>query len=74
MQRRMTSLLESLINVAIGYSIAILTQIVVFPWFGIEASISDNLLIGAIFTVVSIGRSYLIRRLFNFLHIRGMLM
>jgi len=43
-------------------------QLAVFPIFGIRIQMRDNLLIGAIFTVVSIARSYAVRRLFNYLH------
>lgn len=69
-QSRRMSLVESLANVIMGYGIAIATQILVFPWFGLQASLSDNLAIGAIFTVVSIIRSYTLRRLFEALRIR----
>ena len=51
------SFAEALTNVAVGYGIAVATQIAVFPVFGLHASLSDNLLMGAIFTVVSIVRS-----------------
>ena len=64
------SLVESLANVAVGYGIALATQLVVFPLFGLRASLSDNLMIGAIFTVVSIIRSYTLRRMFEALRIR----
>jgi hypothetical protein len=56
---------EAVANVAVGYGVAVGTQIVVFPWFGLDPSLSDTLVIGAIFTVVSIVRSYALRRLFN---------
>ena len=68
MQTRTQSLIESAINVAIGYSVALAAQIVVFPMFGINIKMSDNLLIGAIFTAVSIARSYAVRRFFNHIH------
>jgi len=68
MQTRLQSLLESFINVAIGYGVALASQIIVFPWFGINIPIADNILIGVIFTVISIVRSYLVRRLFNKIH------
>ena len=68
MQTRLQSLLESFINVAIGYGVALASQIIVFPWFGINIRIADNILIGVIFTVISIVRSYLVRRLFNKIH------
>lgn len=65
MQSRLHSMIESVSNVAIGYLVAVLSQIAIFPLFGIDVSFSDNLLIGVWFTAISIGRSYLIRRLFN---------
>jgi hypothetical protein len=59
------SLVEPGTNVIVGYGIAVLTQIVAFPLFGLSATIGQNLAIGAIFTVVSLARSYLLRRLFE---------
>ena len=59
------SIFEALTSTAIGYAIAVLTQIVVFPLFDMQVSINDNLSIGAIFTIVSVIRSYVIRRIFN---------
>jgi hypothetical protein len=59
------SLVEAFTNVLVGYGVAVATQIITFPWFGIQASINDSLAIGAIFTVVSMVRSYALRRLFE---------
>lgn len=64
------SFAEALANVAVGYGIAVATQIAVFPVFGLHASLADNLLMGAIFTVVSIVRSYWLRRLFEEIRVR----
>ena len=64
-QPRIYSLIESVANVAIGFGVALATQIAVFPLFGIHAQITDQLGIAAIFTAVSIARSYMVRRLFN---------
>jgi len=64
-QSRRMSFLESLINVAVGYGVAVTAQIAVFPLFGLEVSLSDNLVIGAIFTGLSILRSYTLRRIFE---------
>lgn len=68
MQSRLGSFLESLANVAIGYGIAVGAQLLVFPLFGVVIPLSSNLAIGIIFTLVSLVRSYLLRRLFNYLH------
>ena len=64
-QSRAMSLVESLANVFVGYGVAVLTQLLVFPLFGLHTTLAENLTIGAIFTVVSIARSYVLRRLFE---------
>jgi len=65
MQTKKHSLLEALVNIAVGYGVAVCSQIVIFPFFNIHTSISTNLTIGLFFTVISLIRSYLLRRLFN---------
>lgn len=67
-QSRLGSIVESVVNVLVGYGIAVGAQMVIFPWFGVNLPVSDNLLIGLLFTVVSLVRSYALRRLFNRLH------
>ena len=64
------SLAEAFANVAVGYGIAVLTQLIVFPWFGLPARIGDALAIGLVFTAVSIARSFALRRVFEALRIR----
>lgn len=70
-QTRKHSLIESLLNILIGYGIAIMAQVIIFPLFGGHFTLQDNLKIGALFTVVSLVRSYCLRRLFNWIMIRG---
>ena len=65
MQLKRHSLLESVVNVVVGYGVALLSQIIIFPVFGLKVSLRDNVLIGVFFTIISIVRSYLLRRLFN---------
>lgn len=64
-QSKRQSLIESFVNILIGYTIAILSQLLIFPLFGLNPPLVDNLLIGACFTIVSLVRSYVIRRIFN---------
>ena len=65
MQTKTHSVIESLTNVAIGYFINLGVQIVVFPMFNMHVPLSSNVKIGAVFTGISITRSYVLRRWFN---------
>lgn len=64
-QSRLMSLAEAVANVIVGYTAAVVTQILIFPIFGLHATLAQNLKLGLVFTVVSIGRSYALRRLFE---------
>lgn len=68
-QTRRGSFIESVVNVLVGYGVAVAAQMAIFPLFGVHLPVSDNLLIGVLFTIVSLVRSYALRRLFNRLHI-----
>ena len=65
MQSRWMSFVEAVTNIVVGYGLAILTQIIVFPLFGLHASLSEKLLIGCFSVGVSLIRSFAIRRLFD---------
>ena len=64
-QSRLSSLIESLAKILIGYVVAILSQLLIFPLFSIHLPLSSNLSIGFWFTLVSLVRSYALRRWFN---------
>lgn len=66
-QSRKHSFYEIIATTAIGYVVALATQIIVFPWFNIEIKFSEQLAIGIIFTIVSIVRGFFVRRFFNHL-------
>ena len=68
MQTRLQSFIESLANIAIGYGVALGAQLLIFPLFGINIPMASNVAIGILFTLVSLVRSYFLRRLFNWLH------
>ena len=69
-QSRLMSLVESIANVAVGYGVAVVTQILIFPAFGLHTTLAQNLKMGAVFTVVSIVRSYVLRRVFEAIRVR----
>lgn len=64
-QTRLASFIEALTNTFIGYLVALLSQLLIFPLFSIHIPLSTNLAIGAWFTLISIVRSYILRRWFN---------
>ncbi len=65
MQSKFQSLIESLINILIGFLTALCSQLLIFPLFDINIPIQDDLLIGLYFTLISLVRSYVLRRYFN---------
>ncbi|EOX1532367.1 hypothetical protein ACPD0D_000140 [Vibrio cholerae] len=65
MQSKKQSLLESLCNVLVGYIVALISQLLIFPMFDVNLKLEENRMISAYFTLISIGRSYSLRRLFN---------
>lgn len=48
-----------------GYALAVVMQIVVFPWFDLHPSLGEYLALGGIFTAISLIRGYALRRLFE---------
>jgi hypothetical protein len=68
MQTKLQSLLESFCNIVVGYLVALIAQLIVFPLMDISVRLDQNLAIGAIFTAVSLVRSYALRRVFNWVH------
>lgn len=70
-QSRVMSLVEAVANVAVGYGVAVITQILIFPIFGLHTTLAQNLKMGAIFTIVSIARSFALRRVFEAIRMRS---
>ena len=66
-QSRAMSFVEAATNVIVGYVLAILTQLAVFPLFGLAAALSEHLAIGLVFVGVSLARGYVLRRIFEHL-------
>lgn len=64
-QTRIGSLIESLVNIAVGFCLAMITNSIVMPAFGYHVTARDNFWITVSFTVVSLVRQYLLRRFFN---------
>ena len=66
MQSRLSSFQEALIGTVIGFLISLLVQqYIINPMFSLNISFTMNIGIVAIFTVFSVLRSYVMRRVFN---------
>lgn len=65
MQTKKRSFIETCVNTAVGLVINICAQKIVFPMFDMHIATHENLMIAVIFTVISIARSYVMRRVFN---------
>jgi len=65
MQSRTMSFIEAVTNVVVGFGLAVLTQVLVFPVFGIAVTFDQHVSIAMIFTLVSLARVYVLRRLFE---------
>ena len=58
------SLIESVANTGAGFALSLLIQISLFYLMSIETTTTQNLLMSGVFTVASLVRGYLMRRLF----------
>lgn len=69
-QSRRMSLVEQFFNVGSGVLLSLLVGQIVYPLFGYPVSLMENMGLTAIFTVVSVMRGYVWRRIFNRLHFK----
>jgi hypothetical protein len=69
-QSRAMSLVESVANVIVGYGVAVVTQILIFPIFGLRTTLTQNLLMGLAFSLISVARSFALRRVFEAIRFR----
>ena len=65
MQTKLESLIEAGLNILIGITVSFIANLIVLPAFGYPVTIVDGLGISLVFTVISLVRSYVIRRFFN---------
>lgn len=64
-QSKKGSAAEAVFNVLVGYTINIIANFSIFPLFGWNITLEQNLLMGVFYTVISLVRSYCLRRAFN---------
>lgn len=65
-QTKMGSFVEAWVNVFIGFWINFTANLIILPMFGFDSlTVGTNFVIGLVYTVISVARSYIIRRWFN---------
>lgn len=64
-QTKFGSFVEAWANIFVGFTINWCANMIVLPWFGFKLSGGQAFKIGLIFTVISLVRSYVLRRYFN---------
>jgi hypothetical protein len=69
-QSRAMSLAEATTILVAGFVLALVTQILLFRFMGLEVTLIENIGITVLFSVLSIARSYVVRRVFNLIGAR----
>lgn len=69
-QSRRMSVVETAASTAIGFGISYIVSLTVLPLFGFPVTHGENFAIVCIFTIASLARGYVVRRLFNAWHRR----
>lgn len=63
-QTRLGSFFESLVNTGVGLTTSVVAQMMIFPLLNIHVTLSQNVQVAIAFTLVSVLRNYLVRRVF----------
>ena len=69
-QSRRMSMIEAASATATSYCVAIGCQLVIYPLFDIHVTLTQNFALAAVFTLISLVRGYMVRRVFNYIHLR----
>jgi hypothetical protein len=68
MQTKSMSMIEAITNTLVGFVMSILLQLMMTSALSIQMSLDQNLIMSLVFTVASVARGYLVRRMFLKLH------
>ena len=64
-QSKIGSLAEAGTNIIVGYVVTVAAQHLIFPFYGIELRTTQYLSMGLVFVLISLARTYVIRRVYN---------
>jgi len=72
MKSRAMPLVETAVNVVVGYGLAVLVQLLIFPVLGLRVSLGEGMIIGLVFTTVSMAQGSILSRLFERIMVGGL--
>lgn len=72
-QSRKGTLIEVTFSLVVGFILSMILGHFLFAYSGHDVSLEQNFWWTAAFTVLSFCRSYVLRRFFNWLHVKGAL-
>ena len=70
-QKKTHSLIEAATSTAIGLGIGLIGQLVIFYFENIQVTFGTNIRILLFMTILSMIRSFYVRRIFNWFHVRS---
>lgn len=70
-QSHRASAVEAATNIVLGFAVSVGITAVLLPYFGHQVTLAQNVAMTSVFTVASFARAYGLRRLFNWLQVRG---
>jgi putative Mn2+ efflux pump MntP len=70
-QTRIHSMVEAMANTVVGIALSLAAVQWAFPLFGVNMTLTENLISTGLMTILSVIRSYALRRFFNWLQWRG---
>lgn len=64
-QSKLGSMVETATNVGSGYLLALVTQPIIYSYFGLTITMGESAGVALVFTTLSLLRSFCVRRIFN---------
>lgn len=68
MQTRSMSMIEAITNTLVGFGMSIILQLMMTSALSIQMTLDQNIIMSLVFTVASVARGYLVRRMFLKIH------
>jgi uncharacterized membrane protein len=65
MQNKKYSFIEAITNTFTGLVVSFVIQLIIYPVMDIPVKLHQNIIITLVFTIASILRGYIVRRIFN---------